>query len=85
MPVGGKTDDVEDCGACMLALELADTVASSSLSKMSTQPESTGKMALCAQVLVYVYSVHQFLNERTYICSTRLRRIAKSRKRPEAK
>lgn len=48
MPAGGKTEDVEDCGACILALELAETVASSSLSNMSTQPESTGKMALCA-------------------------------------
>ena len=44
MAVGGKTEDVDDCGTCMVVL--AETVANRSLSNTSTQPERTGRIAL---------------------------------------
>lgn len=42
---GGKTEDVDDWGGCVLVV--ADTVARSSLSRTSTHPEKNGRIALC--------------------------------------
>jgi len=46
MPLGGKTDEVDDWGTWRL-FELAETVARRSLRRIRTQPDRTGRMALC--------------------------------------
>lgn len=42
---GGNTFDADDCGGCIFVL--ADTVASSNFNSTSTQPDNTGRTALC--------------------------------------